>query len=760
VTDLDYTTSGRLEWITDPRGYRTRFEYNSFGDVERITGPLGDSTPDPNDHVTRFEYDDFGRRTAVVDPMLKRTETTYDGRGRVTRRRQFDGTRPIDTTFAYPSPLLTITTDPNGHATDEVKDVYGRLWRVFAPAVNGIRAKTEFAYDEMSNLWTVTDAEGRTTTFEPDPYNRIGTITYPDQGAESFTYNAAGRLLTRTRGGVVTTYGYDDLGRLESRTYTGGTPAFTFTYDQQGHVGFLTSASHDARTLAWTYDLAGQVKTETAISPNAGTSVVAYEYDLAGNRLQLKLNGSLWAQYAYDDASRLDDMWREGTALFDFKLNDAGYRTSLGYPNGAVTSYVYDDLWRLLSSSTTIAGPSPVPITSAAYTYADDGNRLSATLPWFAEAYVNDPMERLQQISSAGGPTTIYGYDKVGNRDAGTWVYNDVNQLESTPTYTFTYDVRGNLAAKTGEGHTWVYEWNGADQLKRVTRDQVEVATFRYDALGRRIERTGSGRTYSYVYDGEDILREDFSSVIEESGLLDPPPHRYVHGPGIDEPLAVMHGTGAHWYYHADGLGSIVTTTDNSGGTVFSRHYDAWGGLGATGSRGEGYAYTGREWDPETELYYYRARYYDPKIGRFISEDPLPLQSRRISELNAYGYVANNPVNLTDPFGLESGAEYRWQWCLGNPGHPSCGPPPSPPVTCESKCEDFLFQCNALSGGLGMATGFICGTGANRLPLGIRMTAKALCGATGAGAGTTLQLGCVAGYQECLRACAKTCSAQ
>ena len=154
---------------------------------------------------------------------------------------------------------------------------------------------------------------------------------------------------------------------------------------------------------------------------------------------------------------------------------------------------------------------------------------------------------------------------------------------------------------------------------------------------------------------------------------------------------------------------------------------------------------------------YYRARYYDPKIGRFISEDPIPIDVRAIDEINGYGYAANNPINRIDPFGRESGAAYRWLWCVDSG---RCGPPPTPPVTCESKCEDFLFQCNALSGGLGMATGFICGTGANRLPLGIRMTAKALCGATGAGAGTTLQLGCVAGYQECLRACNKTCSAQ
>jgi RHS repeat-associated protein len=128
------------------------------------------------------------------------------------------------------------------------------------------------------------------------------------------------------------------------------------------------------------------------------------------------------------------------------------------------------------------------------------------------------------------------------------------------------------------------------------------------------VQKIAGGLTRKFTYDGEDILREKVVGV----GNL-----RYIHGPGIDDPLAHEElATGAMTYYHADGLGSIVKTTDSSGTVTLTRTYDSFG-IPSDGATTPGYAYTGREWDPETGLYYYRARYFDPKIGRFISEDPI-----------------------------------------------------------------------------------------------------------------------------------------
>ncbi|HEY2946338.1 MAG TPA: RHS repeat-associated core domain-containing protein, partial [Vicinamibacteria bacterium] len=210
-----------------------------------------------------------------------------------------------------------------------------------------------------------------------------------------------------------------------------------------------------------------------------------------------------------------------------------------------------------------------------------------------------------------------------------------------------TIDSNGNLTQKVEGSTTWTYEWNAENQLKRVLQNGSEVARYAYDPLGRRVEKVAGGATTTWTYDAEDILRE-----ISGTSTL-----KYVHGPGIDEPQAQEDGTGTLSYFHADGLGSVVKTTNAAGTAVSSKRYDAFGNpeTGAT----NGFSYTGRELDTEAGLYYYRARYYDPKIGRFLSEDPIPLEARDHAEANAYVYVRNNPPNRKDPFGLESGNIWR-----------------------------------------------------------------------------------------------------
>jgi len=135
---------------------------------------------------------------------------------------------------------------------------------------------------------------------------------------------------------------------------------------------------------------------------------------------------------------------------------------------------------------------------------------------------------------------------------------------------------------------------------------------------------------------------------VDSTGAI---PALYIHGPGIDEPLAIGRPTGT-FAYHADGLGSIITLTDLSGNPVRSYTYDSFGRIVAqTGTLANFYTYTGREFDPESGLLYYRARYYDPSIGRFLGEDPLAFKGVQI---NLYSYVENNPVNAKDPRGLQT----------------------------------------------------------------------------------------------------------
>jgi RHS repeat-associated protein len=291
-------------------------------------------------------------------------------------------------------------------------------------------------------------------------------------------------------------------------------------------------------------------------------------------------------------------------------------------------------------------------ITNFGYTYDDAGNRMHKSAPGSAEDYSYDPLYRLTQVVRNSSTAESYTYDPVGNRlsslSAPLWTYNAQNQLVSQNGAIYTYDANGNLAQRVDASGTWSYTWNAANQLTAVSRNGTLSASFLYDPLGRRVNKGGTTYPIQYTYDGEDILIEWRSST----DIL-----MWIHGPGIDEPLASQNqapGFTANWKYrHLDGLGSLVKTVNASGVIISSVDYDAFGNGGTV----TGYGFTGREFDPETGLLYYRARYYDPKIGRFLSEDPIGFSGG----INLYTYVYNNPANLIDPYGLQ-GAGYGYNF--------------------------------------------------------------------------------------------------
>jgi len=164
--------------------------------------------------------------------------------------------------------------------------------------------------------------------------------------------------------------------------------------------------------------------------------------------------------------------------------------------------------------------------------------------------------------------------------------------------------------------------------------------TFKYDPFGRRIEKTSPTATSIFAYDGDNLVE----TVNAGGGVV----ARYAQGLNIDEPLAMLRGATTD-YYEADGLGSVTSLTDTTGALAETYTYDSFGNTVATsGTRRNYFQYTGREFDTETSLYYYRARYYDPLRGTFLSEDPI----RFVSGVNFYAYTENSPINFSDVFGL------------------------------------------------------------------------------------------------------------
>jgi RHS repeat-associated protein len=201
-------------------------------------------------------------------------------------------------------------------------------------------------------------------------------------------------------------------------------------------------------------------------------------------------------------------------------------------------------------------------------------------------------------------------------------------------------DPNGNLATKTEGSDVWGYEWNAENQLIRVTKNSVEQARFAYDPIGRRVEKTAGGVTTGYVHDERHVAEERLST----GGTL-----RYFHGLLADDWLGRQNADGSMTYFETDALGSIVAETNSAGAVTLTRSYDTWGNLDAASAAVGGAAFTGRWWEPEVQLYDYRARWLAPKLGRFISEDPVGFEAG----VNFYAYALNNPVRYTDPSGLD-----------------------------------------------------------------------------------------------------------
>ena len=320
----------------------------------------------------------------------------------------------------------------------------------------------------------------------------------------------------------------------------------------------------------------------------------------------------------------------------------------------------------------------------AAYSYDADSNLSSLAL---------------KDVSSNILTSTTYGYDRVGNRTSitttpgngetapaqpmGPYIYYSNNAIYDDGTYTYAYTYNFNLISKTKKatGAVTNYTWDYNNRLIQVQFPDGTTAQYKYDPFGRRIEKNVNGNITQYLYDNQDILFEyDGSGNVLRA---------YTHGSRIDEPL-IMSSNGSTYYYHADALGSITSISDSTGTVVQRNIYAPFGSIQSGNTLAQPYAFTGREYDPETGMYYYRARYYDPVLGRFISKDPIlhpanappkgslipvfELLSENPQNLNPFVIADNNPINYTDPLGLygTKDCSYYEQACKTNGGIYEC----------------------------------------------------------------------------------------
>jgi len=654
VTTNTYDSHGNLLTVTTPKpnsntaASETQFAYNSLGELTQITDPLSRITKitytsagyiasitDPQNNVTSYQYDARGNRTVVIDALSNQTSFAYDMGNRLTGI-----TYPDNSTasFTYDSRGRRITsTDQNSKTTTYAYDDADRLTSVTDPAGN----VTQYAYDTENNLLSITDANQHTTNFTYDAFGRVTQTTFPSNYFETYAYDADNNLTSKTdRNGKTIQYVYDALNRLTTKTYPDSTSA-EYTYDL---VGKISQANDPTGTYAFAYDNMGRlIGTTTTYSFLTTPFTDSYSYDADSNRTGFTAPDSSTNTYTYDTLNRLTTLANSWAGSFGFSYDALSRRTQMTRPNGIATNYSYDKLSHLLSvlhqaGSSTIDGE--------AYTVDPAGNRTAKT-DYLASAtsnYTYDKIYELTQVMQGTNTTESYSYDPVGNRlsslGVSSYTNNTSNELTSDSNASYAYDSDGNTTSKTDSTGTTNYSWDFENRLTQVTLPGTSgTVSFKYDPFGRRIEKTTSSTTSIYAYDGYGLIE----TVNAAGGVV----ARYAQGQNIDESLAES-SAGATSFYEQDGLGSVTSLTNSAGAVAQTYTYDSFGKLAnSSGTLTNPFQYTGREFDSEPGLYYYRARYYDQTVGRFISEDPVRFKAGT----NFYRYVENNPARFTDPTG-------------------------------------------------------------------------------------------------------------
>ncbi len=631
TTARTYDEGGHVLTQTDAKGNTTRFTYTPEGLIQSQIQPDGTT-------VSFLIYDTRGNVITQRRADGSEVHRTYDAQGRIASKTDASG-RTLTYTYDAMGHLASIT-DPLGKVSLASVDADGLVTSTSDP----LGGTTSMSYDADGNLLSITDVLGNTTRYTYDVRDNVTSVTDPFGAVETNVYDNAGRLISNVhRTGETITYAYDADGKLISKTLPGN-DVTSFSYNS---FGSMASATNSSARLTFDYDDAGHLRTITSsgtpTSPQPSVTH-SYTYDPTGRRRSVSGPAGT-VRYGFDEDQRLQTVTDPANGVFQFGYDALNRIVSLSRPNGVPDTLTYTPSNELLSRESTLGS---LLVSRAAYDYDNFGRRTSRTDVNGTSTFAYDD---LGQLLSATYPAGIgltnesYSYDLAGNRTSsagtppGAWVY-DRNRLLQDGSATYTYDAEGNQITRTDRatGGVTRYIWNAEHQLTGVRFPDGSSETFRYDPLGRRIEIAHGSQATRYSYDGPSIDAEyDAANALVAT---------YLHGPAADDILESTRGS-QRFYHHVDGLGSVTAITNQTGNVVARYVYDAFGNQRVTGSAANPFTFTGRELDAATGLYYYRLRTYDPRIGRFLSEDPLPSS-------NPYPYVSNSPVNWIDPWGAEA----------------------------------------------------------------------------------------------------------
>ncbi len=703
TVEFAYDLVGNLVQTTDPNGNTSQFVYNEINQLVK--------TINSDDHETFFGYNNNKKlawtRTQVnnVDQTIRYTYDLLDHIKTIT-----DPLGHIATHQYNKNEDPNCLTDPEGNTAERVYNDRGLVWQVI-DANGGV---TEYTYDKNGNVTQIKDAQGNITQYCYDKFDTLIRTTYEGDTYEELYYNRNNQVTRRVnRAGQGIDYRYDALGRLTVKDRVND-PNISFAYDIAGR---LTDVNDGAGIIQYTYDSLGRIEQIITDAENQtvsyeydtrglrtkmtypGFSVLSEKPSKPGQtqkpekgkgsnqgkkhekgknlpkekgpkkdprpkkeKKHKKQNAHQGAQqteafslaYSYDTMGRIQQITTDtNDVLAEYAYDDLSRRTELTLGNGASVVYEYDLGNRLTKLTNHISSTEAISFEYADYDKV--GNRLSArTNADPSEVYTYDNRYQLTSVDYNDGTFSVYGYDKLGNRttenDGSITHYfsNSLNQYTAVSSTGLNYDANGNLTGL--DGHTY-YDYDCENRLTHVVDQNGDsVATYAYDYLGRRIQKIVYGNANAvtkYAYDGDQVIAEYDGS----DNLL----RRFVYGPGIDEPICMIDVKDDNrvYYYHFNGLGSVVALSDMNNTIVERYAYSIFGEPSRISDVNNPYLFTGRRLDTETKLYHYRARYYTYDIGRFLQTDPIGYADG----INWYRYCGNNPVGLVDPFGLYAGID-------------------------------------------------------------------------------------------------------
>jgi RHS repeat-associated protein len=676
---------GRRVTTTSPASQAVVTQYDGVGRVSSVTGDTPatayayDAVDGPTGFLRVSATDANGNATATLSDGAGRTRRTIDGRGKVTAAEYDDNSNPVR------------LTDADGIVTTRVYDYRDRPQilaendNVGQPGWTAPVRLTYLFYDPSGNLTDIWDAEARITRYAYDDAGRRTSETYaysdPEQKTRTVSYTPLGQPAVVTKfSGRTIAFAYDDLERPHTRTYsTGGADAFEWHRNGLLKSAVRGSAFYESMGYLW-----GDVAVES--------SDIGADYDMANRNLRQGQRGGdvhrTWtaddllasvsypsgvagsqAQYAYTNRRELDRVAVDGAEVARHTYDAGGRRATRTRANGVTTAWGFDAADRLVSLS-------HGAVQAWQFGRSDAGDltwKRDTTDATRSDAYSHDPLHRLtgdrkgvmDMANGVPSPTFTQGWDlsPVGNwttftdngtAKAGTFGAHHQQTARSDIAVPIAYD--GDLNVTDDGRFRYVYDIN--DRLTEV-RNRLTgelIAFYAYDALGRRVivsdPSNGNGLWYC-SYDGQRIV--EMYDGGNDWGIT------FTYGSYVDEPVTLTTnadflGLRTFWY-HQDQVFSTAALTDSTGAAAERYDYTAygvttvydgsWANPGSNSRLRNRFAFTGRELDPESQTYHYRARTYLPLLGRFAQRDP----AGYADGMGLYEYVRSSPSNRLDPDG-------------------------------------------------------------------------------------------------------------